>query len=52
VILGEIHRKRPEPQDVRAIIAMRSSGLMVLPSDFDIFMPLASMVKPWVRIAL
>ncbi len=28
------------------------SGLMVLPRLLDIFMPLASIVKPWVSTAL
>ena len=28
-----------------------SSGLMVLPRLLDIFMPLASIVKPWVSTA-
>ena len=28
-----------------------SSGAVVLPSDFDIFMPFSSRVKPWVTTA-
>jgi hypothetical protein len=52
VILGEIDRQRPQADDVRAVGRASLQRAIVLPSDLDIFMPLASMVKPWVSTAL
>ena len=34
------------------LVSITFKGSMVLPSDLDIFMPLASIVKPWVSTAL
>jgi hypothetical protein len=41
----------PEAQDVGAVLGDDVLGATVLPSDFDIFMPFSSRVKPWVSTA-
>jgi hypothetical protein len=45
-VLGVIGRDYPQPQDVRARLAITSCGVTVLPSDFDILRPSSSMTKP------
>ena len=48
-VVGVVRLRHPEAQDVGAVLLRsRPAGRRCCPSDFDIFLPFSSSVKPWV----